>query len=147
MRNKLKSGRIGIDVLNTQDNIPKINGNITQLQEVFFNLIDNAYDAIQERMQNFMEVDYRGTIQVSALELDDGYLRIDFEDNGIGVRKENREKLFTPFFTTKVSSRKGTGLGLYVINKIITQNHDGRIRVESEYLKGTKFILELPIAK
>jgi len=57
------------------------------------------------------------------------------------------EKVFTPFFTTKVSSRKGTGLGLYVIRRILTDNHKGKVMVESGYKVGTRFIVELPIAQ
>jgi two-component system NtrC family sensor kinase len=129
--------------------LPFVLGNLTQLQEVFFNLIDNANDAIHERMEKAAEIDYRGTIQINAHTLPDGFIRIIFEDNGLGVKKEDQEKLFTPFFTTKVSSRQrqGTGLGLYVIKKIIGQYHNGRIFVESGFMKGTKFIIELPQTK
>ncbi|MFC1658354.1 ATP-binding protein [Candidatus Omnitrophota bacterium] len=125
----------------------KIKANLTQLQEVFFNLIDNAYDAMKERKDTLKEEGYRGKITISAENPDNGFLRIIFADNGIGVKKEDNRKVFTPFFTTKVSSRRGTGLGLFVIQRIITQMHQGRIQFDSEYGKGTKFILELPVAK
>jgi signal transduction histidine kinase len=65
----------------------------------------------------------------------------------MGVRPEDAGKMFTPFFTTKVSSRKGTGLGLYVIKKIVASNHQGKISVESNYRQGTTFILDLPLYK
>lgn len=124
---------------------PKIKGNLTQLQEVFFNLIDNAYDATVERKDILKEDKYRGRIRVSAV-TKDTKLEITIEDNGMGVKDEDMKKLFTPFFTTKVSSRRGTGLGLYVINRIITDAHKGRINIESGYKVGTRFIIELPIA-
>jgi len=126
--------------------LPKINGNFTQLQEVFFNLIDNAYDAMKQRLDELKEPDYRGKIVVTAQGFDN-VLQIKLSDNGIGVKKEDYQKLFTPFFTTKASSRRGTGLGLFVIQKIISNNHKGKISVESEYQKGTTFTIELPFAK
>ena len=134
-------------VRNYPSSLFKVKANLTQLQEVFFNLIDNAYDAIVEHKQILKTQDYRGKITVSCQEPADGFLIISFADNGIGLKKENRRKVFTPFFTTKVSSRGGTGLGLFVIQRIITQIHRGRIRFESDYGKGTRFILELPVAK
>jgi signal transduction histidine kinase len=126
--------------------LPAVRGNSTQLQEVFFNLIDNAYDAITQRKDELQESDFKGKITISASVLD-GNLEIRFRDNGMGVKGADSAKLFTPFFTTKTSSKKGTGLGLYVIQKIIVGNHGGKIRMESKYKEGTAFIIELPISR
>ncbi|MFA6217126.1 MAG: ATP-binding protein [Candidatus Omnitrophota bacterium] len=126
--------------------LAKIKGNLVQLEEVFFNFIDNAYDAIVERRTTLQEEGYRGKITIRAQE-QDAIMRIEIQDNGMGVKEENFKKLFTPFFTTKVSSRRGTGLGLYVINKIITDTHTGKIFIESQHTIGTKFIVELPLFK
>ncbi|MDP3142700.1 MAG: ATP-binding protein [Candidatus Omnitrophota bacterium] len=125
--------------------LPNLRGNFTQLQEVFFNLIDNAYDATVQRKEEWKEPDYKGKITISASPQDE-VMQIRFQDNGIGVKLEDLNKMFTPFFTTKTSSKKGTGLGLYVIQKIITGNHNGRIRVESKYRQGTTFVMELPLS-
>ena len=140
---KIKLSEIDI-VRDYPKSTPKVKGNLTQLQEVFFNLIDNAYDAAMERRQTFKEPGYRAKLKITTEYHNNGVLKIDLEDNGIGVKEEDYKKLFTPFFTTKVSSHKGTGLGLYVIKKIIADNHKGRISVESRYKQGTKFKLELP---
>jgi len=126
--------------------IPRIKGNLVQLQEAFFNFIDNAYDAIVERRTTLKEDGYRGKITVSAQQKDSA-LGIVVEDNGMGIKDDNLNKIFTPFFTTKTSARRGTGLGLYVIRRIITDTHKGKIALESSYGFGTRFILELPIAK
>ena len=123
----------------------KIKGNLVQLQEVFFNFIDNGYDSIVERRTTLKEPGYRGKIRISAA-AKDATVEILVEDNGMGVRDEDKKKIFTPFFTTKVSSRKGTGLGLYVVRKIVIENHQGTINFESEHKVGTRFIVELPIA-
>ncbi|MCG7853071.1 MAG: ATP-binding protein, partial [Methanosarcinaceae archaeon] len=127
----------------TQD-LPRIKGNLVQMQEVFFNFIDNSYDSMVERETLLKEPDYRGKIIVSA-KPKNGVMKILFSDNGMGVKAEDMKRLFTPFFTTKVSSRRGTGLGLYVIRNIITEKHGGAISVSSEYKKGTTFTIELPI--
>jgi len=135
-----------IDVVRefSQDLSP-VRGNFTQLQEVFFNLIDNAYDATMQRKDELHEPDYKGKITISAA-VADSTMEIRFSDNGVGVKAEDMSKIFTPFFTTKTSSKKGTGLGLYVIQKIIT-GHNGTIHVESRYKEVTTFIIELPLSR
>lgn len=136
-----------VDILrNYPRDCPKIKGNLTQLQECFFNFIDNAYDAIVERQAILKEAGYRGRIIFSCQPKGDN-LQIVIEDNGMGIKEQNTKKIFTPFFTTKTSARRGTGLGLYVLRRIITDTHKGNITFESKYQVGTRFILELPIAK
>jgi signal transduction histidine kinase len=123
--------------------LAKIKGNLVQLEEVFFNFIDNAYDAIVERRTTLTEDGFRGKITFRAHTVD-SMLKIEIEDNGMGIKDDNFKKVFAPFFTTKVSSRRGTGLGLYVINKIITDTHKGTIAFESKFCQGTKFTIQLP---
>ena len=143
----------GIKVLKRfSKDVPKINGNFTQLQEVFFNIIDNAYDAMMQRKSEKEEVDYVPQLEINAAPLADhnrqnSSLEIIVKDNGIGIKPENKNKLFTPFFTTKITSKKGTGLGLYVIRQIIEKNHGGKVYFESEYGKGTRIHVILPAAK
>ena len=125
--------------------IPKVKGNFTQLQEVFFNLIDNGYDAMMQRKNEKKEPGFQPTLIVRVLNEEDQVFIV-FEDNGIGVKDEDMHKLFTPFFTTKLSSKKGTGLGLYVIKKIVEDNHGGQVEMISKYMHGTLMKLRLPIA-
>lgn len=134
-----------LDILrNYAKDLPKMRGNLVQLEEVFFNFIDNAYDAIVERETTLKEPDYKGKIIFSAHPVN-GNMEIVIEDNGMGIKDADSKKLFTPFFTTKISSRKGTGLGLYVIKKILTESHQGKIRLESNYGQGTKFTITIPL--
>ncbi len=125
---------------------PKIRGNFTQLQEVFFNLIDNGYDAMMQRKTELKEPGFVPTLKVYVNALEGNQVELIFEDNGAGVKPDDMAKLFTPFFTTKLSSKKGTGLGLYVIKKIIEDNHKGQVIMDSQYMVGTKMKLRLPIA-
>ena len=144
VRYKIKLEQMDI-IRNFDHQIPKIHGNFTQLQEVFFNIIDNSYDAIMQRVSDLKEKDFKGQLEVSTNRKGKN-LEIVIRDNGIGVKREDAEKLFTPFFTTKLSSRKGTGLGLYVIRQIIEENHKGKVRFESEYKNGSITKILLPIA-
>lgn len=141
---KIKTDQLAVVKTYTPD-IPKIKGNFTQLQEVFFNLIDNGYDAMMQRKVEKQESGYKPTLTI-RITVKDNNMVIIFEDNGIGVKDEDFRKLFTPFFTTKLSSKKGTGLGLYVIKKIIEENHKGTVEMVSKYMVGTQMKLTLPIA-
>lgn len=73
-------------------------------------------------------------------------VRIEIEDNGPGMDEDTKNRIFEPFFTTKPLG-EGTGLGLSVSYMIITNNHKGKMTVESEIGKGTKFIIQLPLVK
>lgn len=141
---KIKPGEMAINHEYPND-LPKIHGNFTQLQEVFFNLIDNAYDAMMQRKVELKEPDYHPTIKITA-KGSVGHMEIIVEDNGIGIQEQDKEKIFTPFFTTKLSSKKGTGLGLYVIQRLIEENHKGKVVYESKYKQGTTVHLTLPAA-
>lgn len=131
-------------VQNFPPNLPRIQGNFTELQEVFFNLFDNAYDAMMQRKEELQEEGYRPTIEISAEPRGSRWLNIILKDNGMGIKPEDQHKVFTPFFTTKLSSKKGTGLGLYVIRKLIEENHKGKVVYRSEYMKGTRVYVALP---
>lgn len=68
------------------------------------------------------------------------------EDNGIGMRKNELERLFDPYFTTKATSVKGRGMGLFVIQKMV-KKYGGEITVSSEYGRGTTFTILFPLWK
>src|SRR3989338_5938355 len=143
--------KIKLSEIDIERNYPKeetnLKANFTQLQEVLFNLIDNAYDAMNERKAALKEPGYRGKVKIVAIPDPANHVtKIIVHDNGLGIKEEDQKKVFTPFFTTKISNRKGTGLGLYVIKKIVTENHKGRIQVSSVYKQGTTFSLELAAA-
>ncbi len=125
--------------------IPKVRGNFTQLQEVMFNIIDNAYDAMMQRKNEFNEPNYQPTLSVAVIDEGDT-VQIIFKDNGVGIKEADFQKIFTPFFTTKLSSKKGTGLGLYVIRKIIEDNHSGRVECSSLFMQGAQMKIFLPKA-
>ncbi|HHV71676.1 MAG TPA: hypothetical protein GXX38_03570 [Clostridia bacterium] len=115
-------------------NLPPVAGDKEKLKQVILNLINNAFQAMQEGGKLTI-----GTYYDEETE----HVTIWIEDTGKGIPEEIMDKLFEPFFTTKET---GTGLGLAISNQII-KNHKGRIRVESELGKGTKFFIDLPRLK
>ena len=105
-----------------------------QIRRVLINLFENATDAIDEG----------GTIQIHTKIIDEkNLIRIEFSDNGAGISSADREKLFLPHFTTK---KRGTGLGLAIVNRIIF-DHNGTIKFQDNYPKGTSFIIDLPYSQ
>ncbi|MFC1694207.1 ATP-binding protein [Candidatus Latescibacterota bacterium] len=106
------------------------------IRRCLLNLISNAVDACEKKKG--------GRVDVSTDVTSDNLCSIIISDNGCGICEEDRRKLFQIFFSTKGS--KGTGLGLAVTHKIITE-HDGTIDVESEVEQGTKFTIKLPLRK
>jgi signal transduction histidine kinase len=72
-----------------------------------------------------------------------GFVAVSFSDTGVGIRNEDLKRIFEPFRTTKY---KGIGIGLAIANRIV-QNHNGSIDVESEFGKGSKFVVRLPRGK
>lgn len=105
-----------------------------QIEQVFINIIKNSISA--------MELEGRLNIKLETIREDEAeFLNITFEDNGCGIKEEHLEKIFNPFFTT---DPQGTGLGLSVVHKLITENK-GEIKVDSIVGEGTKFLIKFPI--
>lgn len=110
-----------------------IEGDQEKLKQVFLNLVKNAKEAVVEG----------GNLIIQSALLE-GRAVITFSDNGPGIQQKDRDKLFTPFFTTK---QGGTGLGLNVSKKIIEDHPGGSLDLESEEGKGTTVRITLPLLK
>lgn len=119
----------------------------SQIMEALYNLLDNAYEATQELSQHHLtpqqRQDYQPKIILEAKDNRSLYF-ISICDNGIGIRGEDQHRVFAPFFTTKPSATSGSGIGMYVVKRIIEENHKGRVWFESVYKRGTTFYIELP---
>ena len=113
-----------------ENNMPKISGDADQLQEVFLNIIINAYQAMPEG----------GVIKISTSNFKNLYAQIQISDTGVGIPAANLKNIFMPFFSTK---GHGTGLGLSICHNII-KNHNGSIELESQVNQGTTFTVKLP---
>lgn len=135
------------------DGLPKISCNPAQINDCFINVIDNAVDAIREKIAKIQRQEipapagrYQGCIRVKA-QAEKDKLMVTVEDDGIGIKKEDLRKIFMPYWTTKGSSQGtglgGHGLGLYFIRKIL-EAHKGKLYANSEYGKWSHFMIELP---
>jgi two-component system nitrogen regulation sensor histidine kinase NtrY len=102
-----------------------------QIRRVFINLIDNAIAAL----------DGRGSIRIEARRVNATTMRIEVLDDGPGIKPGDMDKMFVPYFSTK---KRGTGLGLTIVDRIITDHH-GSIWVENNVPSGARFIIEIPV--
>ncbi len=114
--------------------LPLINGDKNQLQQVFLNLSLNACEAMPDG----------GTLMLSTSSVGEKVV-VEVTDTGCGIKREHLDQIFQPFFTTKPVG-KGTGLGLSVSYGIV-QQHDGSLEVKSEVGKGSTFTITLPAVK
>jgi signal transduction histidine kinase/CheY-like chemotaxis protein len=130
------------------DEIPFTNADPSQIQQVIINLAVNARDAMPDGGKLLIETAViggdGGPVGAGKREKG-GFIRLSISDTGVGINEEMQARIFDPFFTTK-DVGKGTGLGLYMVQSIIT-NHGGYINLYSEPSQGTRFSIYLPVTK
>jgi two-component system NtrC family sensor kinase len=113
--------------------LPRFRGDREKMERVFLNLLQNAAQSISKKGIITVETGFVPSKNV---------IEVNIIDNGAGILKKHRHKLFKPFFTTKEG---GTGLGLSICHAIIEQHH-GSIAIESQRKRGTKLSIRLPVA-
>jgi len=128
LKHKLKESRVVVKK-EIPEGLPKMIADENQLQQIFFNLIRNAAEAIEKD----------GIIRIIANEESDK-IKIKIQDTGSGIPEDKLDKIFEPFYTTK-GGIKGSGYGLTVVKELVQRN-SGSIRLESETGKGSIFYLE-----
>ena len=109
-----------------------INGDYNRLLQVIINIVKNSIESLEGREDGYISIN---------TEMDSKNVYVYFKDNGMGISKENLEKIREPFFTTKI---KGTGLGVSLSYEII-EAHNGKISYESEYGSGTTVTIKIPL--
>jgi len=120
-----------IELITELGRLPEIMVDEDMIKRVFLNLAVNGMQAIKEK---------GGRLKVSTKKTKES-VEISFEDTGTGISKENKEKIFTPFFTTRA---KGMGMGLAICKKFV-ESHGGNIEVETKEGKGSTFTVILPV--
>jgi signal transduction histidine kinase len=118
--------------------MPRAYVDARQVEQVFNNLIKNAWEALAQTPSPKIIVNGRSDTSPD-------FVLVTIKDNGPGIPKENQEKIWVSFFTTKGGSG-GTGLGLSAVMQIVNQ-HGGKIWLESETGKGATFFVRLPVEK
>ncbi len=149
-RLKKTSQRPAIHVVKDYGELPLVSCYAGQLNQVFMNLLANAIDAIEERDKTRTESEIiinPSTINISTRMLENNWVQIRIQDNGIGIKPDAMSKIFDPFYTSKPVG-KGTGLGLSISYQIVVEKHHGTMRCISEWQSerqgGTEFIVEIP---
>ncbi len=128
---QLSKGNIQL-IKNYAANLPTIVVDPQQIQQVFVNLMLNAYQAMP----------HGGSLEIRTW-AQDNQVAVAFSDKGLGIPQEHLDRIFDPFFTTKEPG-EGTGLGLSVSYGIV-QRHNGHIEVESQVGQGSTFTVHLPV--
>lgn len=132
VKNQLSMQKTAI-VSNLGESLPLIHADASRMQQVLVNLLVNAGDAMEET---------GGTITVTT-DLAGDMVRIRVGDQGSGIARDDLDKIFEPFFSTK--GTRGNGLGLAIVWGIV-EGHGGRLTVESELGKGSTFTILVPVA-
>lgn len=132
IKNEITNSRI--DIIMKLNDVPNVLMDKEQIEEVIINIILNSIQAI----------DNNGKIDIITLYMKEfDMVRIMIRDNGVGIKDEDQESIFEPFYTTK---ENGSGLGLAICSRII-ENHGGYINFKSKAGNGTEFSINLPAAK
>jgi len=168
-RLKAKPQRSEIVIIRNYGNLPRVECYGGQLNQVLMNILANAIDALEEKIQscasrqvfpvakqnNALEefhtpqeihqerkdCSYQITITTSVV--DSQWVKIAIADNGQGIPEQIQQKIFNPFFTTKPAG-KGTGLGMSISYQIITEKHGGKLECFSTPGVGTEFVITIP---
>lgn len=145
LQNRLTKRQEGltIEIIKNYGDLPDIECHPSQLNQVFFNLINNAIDAINEAKKcDRVTV---GIISIKTMRTEDNCILIAIKDNGIGIPESIKQRIFDPFFTTKPIG-SGTGLGLSISYQIIVDKHRGDLQCFSQPEQGTEFQIKIPIS-
>ncbi len=126
---------------NLGGNLPSVQGNANQLEQVLVNLLSNAFDSLQSPPKS--ATDACGQVLITT-DCRDGWVVLEVADTGTGIEESQMARIFDPFFTTK-DEGKGRGLGLAVTYAIVRE-HDGRISARNRPGGGAVLRVELPIA-
>ncbi len=130
-------------VVDLYENVPALSGSGNGLEQIIVNLLLNAKDAVEEKMQTEKNGE-KGIVTIKTrIHPDNEFAIVDVSDNGHGIEQEHVSQIFNPFYTTK-SSGKGTGLGLSV-SLGIAQAHGGFIDLDTTVGEGSTFSLILPL--
>ncbi|NEQ45178.1 MAG: HAMP domain-containing histidine kinase [Leptolyngbya sp. SIOISBB] len=138
-----------IQVVKHYASLPKIQCFAGLLNQVFMNILSNAIDALDEKSHQQTpkeRQDQPGQITIRTALVRDGWVGIEIADNGLGISPEIEAKILNPFFTTKPIG-KGTGMGMSISYKIITERHGGSLTYASTPGQGTQFRIQIPIAQ
>ncbi len=135
---------ITIQVKKEFGELPLIRCHADQLNQVFFNLLCNAIDAIDEKISKGGYSTQQPEISIRAEIANGNMLSISFKDNGMGIAEDHQSAIFEPFFTTRTAGQ-GIGLGLAISQRIIEDLHQGRLTYHEATHPETEFLIQMPL--
>ncbi|MFN6463433.1 MAG: PAS domain S-box protein [Nostoc sp. DedVER02] len=139
-----------IQIIKEYGELPLIECYAGQLNQVFMNILSNAIDALEERVESGGEGNKGNnqcpipTISICTQLQEPNQVTIKIADNGLGIPEDLNKQLFDPFFTTKAIG-KGTGMGLAISYQIITERHGGSLECISQLGQGAEFVIKIPL--
>ncbi|MDR2119108.1 MAG: GHKL domain-containing protein [Tannerellaceae bacterium] len=143
----VRAGHKNFNVRITEDyapDIPLLNLIPQDLSRAVLNIMNNACYAVFSKLKEASAASYEPAIRVE-IRKENERVKLMIEDNGTGIPPEVREKLYTPFFTTKPVG-EGTGLGLSICKSIIENKHKGSIEMDTTVNEFTRFTVSLPLS-
>ncbi len=146
-RLKANPERCEITVVKNYDKLPLVECYAGQLNQVFLNLLFNAIDVLEEKIEKTNDSPFLvPQISISTKLLNSQRIAICIADNGLGMTEKVRKQIFNPFFTTKPVG-KGTGLGLAVSYQVVVDKHHGELNCFSTPGEGTEFVIMIPVSQ
>jgi len=137
MKAKARINQIQLEIVVIEDS--QIYGSKAKFGQIIMNLVANAIDALVDCDQEKIVI-----IKIEKIRPEKN-VKISIIDKGLGIASENINKIFTPFFSTKIKNGRNIGLGLNVVQEIVERDFQGKINVSSELNKGSIFKIILPI--
>lgn len=143
-RIKSNGARPQIEIIKEYGDLPEIRCYAGQMNQVFMNILSNAIDALEGKCEQLDPSDWQPQIRICTEQIDAQNASIHLIDNGPGIPVALREKVFSPFFTTKPAG-KGTGLGMSISHKIVAEKHRGTLTYAPIDPEGTHFTIMIPV--
>ncbi|NEP42828.1 MAG: hybrid sensor histidine kinase/response regulator, partial [Okeania sp. SIO2H7] len=146
LQHRLKGNvdRLQIEIIQSYGSLPSVLCYPGQMNQVFMNIIANAIDAIDEATIQGKMGARVPKIKITTQINSDRQIVIQIADNGIGIPKSIKQRLFEAMFTTKPVG-KGTGLGLAIAEQIVVEKHNGTLTLDSQFGQGTIFTIKIPM--
>jgi signal transduction histidine kinase len=146
-RLKASSEKQEIQVIKNYGCLPLVQCYAGPLNQVFMNILSNAIDALEEKnaRRTYQEIkENLSQITIATSVIDAQWVEIAIADNGSGIPKEIKQRIFDPFFTNKPVG-KGTGMGMSISYQIVTEKHGGKLECFSTMGEGTEFLIKIPV--
>ncbi|MEG3861405.1 HAMP domain-containing sensor histidine kinase [Microcoleus sp. herbarium12] len=146
-RLKASSEKQEIQVIKNYGCLPLVQCYAGPLNQVFMNILSNAIDALEEKnaRRTYQEIkENLSQITIATSVIDAQWVEIAIADNGSGIPKEIKQRIFDPFFTNKPVG-KGTGMGMSISYQIVTEKHRGKLECFSTMGEGTEFLIKIPV--